>query len=63
MLTIIIIPKVKDSKEAFAVGFLTYAIFDATNYAIFEDYNGYIGIIDAIWGGVMFAIVKGISTM
>ncbi len=60
-LAYIFLPKVSDAKEAFLLGFLVYGVFDATNYAIFTKYKGTIAIVDALWGGLLFAAVKALQ--
>jgi uncharacterized membrane protein len=42
--------------EAFLFGFLIYAVYDSTNYATLNNYNLTLGIIDSLWGGVLFAL-------
>jgi len=58
MYAIFIIPKTENIYEAFIAGFLTYAIYDSTNYATLKNWNPVIAIIDSIWGGILFAIIK-----
>lgn len=41
-------------KYAFVFGLVTYAIFDLTNMAIFNNWSIGPAIIDMIWGGVVF---------
>lgn len=40
--------------EAFVLGALTYAIFDFTNLAIFNEYSVIVALQDIIWGGLLF---------
>ena len=40
--------------NAFLLGFLTYALFDGTNYALFDAWNPRTAIIDSVWGGLLF---------
>jgi len=42
--------------EAFLLGFLTYSIFDLTNYIIFKKYDIKVAILDVIWGGTLYAL-------
>lgn len=35
-------------------GFVVYAIYNATNYAIFQDYSLATAIIDTIWGTTVY---------
>ena len=49
--------------DAFVLGLLTYAIFDATNYAVFDNYDLKTAIVDAAWGGVLFWLTYNIVYM
>ena len=51
-----IIKKNFSNKEAFLLGAITYGIFDATNMALFSEYDPIIAIQDSIWGGVLFLL-------
>jgi uncharacterized membrane protein len=42
--------------DAFLLGFFIYGIFETTNMAIFKNWDYKIGIIDVIWGGLLFFI-------
>ena len=42
-------------------GLCVYGIYNATNYAIFQDYNLITGIIDTIWGMTLFSIITYIA--
>jgi len=55
----IINPK-RPAYEAFILGLMIYGVFDMTNIALFKNYNIFIGIIDIIWGGLLFYIVANI---
>jgi len=46
--------------DAFVLGLLTYAIFDATNYAVFDNYDLKTAIVDTAWGGVLFWLTYNI---
>ena len=46
--------------DAFLLGFLTYLIFDGTNYALFNNYNLKTAIVDAMWGGFLFFLTSRI---
>lgn len=43
--------------DAFILGLTTYAIYDFTNYAIFDKYPLGVGLMDTLWGGVLYALV------
>lgn len=49
--------------DAFILGFCVYGVFDATNLAIFKNYDFSIGLIDSIWGGVLFTLVTYINRL
>ena len=42
--------------RAAVLGSCTYAIFDFTNLAIFDNYRLDLAIMDSIWGGVLFGL-------
>jgi uncharacterized membrane protein len=39
-----------------SIGFLTYAIINTTNIAIFKNYNIFIALKDTLWGTFLFTI-------
>mgnify|MGYP000999468808 FL=1 len=39
-------------------GTLTYAIFDFTNHFMFEKWDIFVSLMDAIWGGILCSIVS-----
>lgn len=43
--------------DAFLLGSSTYAVFDFTNLSIFKNYNLSIGLVDSIWGGILYFLV------
>jgi len=49
--------------ESFLLGLTTYGIFDFTNYTLFENYNLLTGIMDTIWGGLLYLFVNKISKL
>lgn len=46
--------------EAFLLGFIIYGVFDTTNLAIFKKYDWKVAIMDALWGGVLFALTTSL---
>jgi len=42
----------------FLLGFLTYGVYDMTNYALFNKFNLHFAILDIIWGGILFSVVN-----
>lgn len=55
---IFIIPKTNNIFEAFLAGSLAYGIYDSTNYATLKNWDPKLAIIDSLWGGVLFSIIK-----
>lgn len=43
--------------DAFVLGATSYAIFDFTNYALFNNYPLNVGLMDTLWGGVLYSLV------
>lgn len=52
---------VKSLKYGALFGFVTYAIFNATNYAIFKNYSIATAIKDTLWGTTVFFIATYIA--
>jgi uncharacterized membrane protein len=44
--------------EAFKMGIATYAVYDFTNLAMFKNYTLSFALMDTLWGGVLFALVR-----
>jgi len=42
--------------DAFLLGALTYGIFDFTCYALLDDYDLTLAVVDMIWGGTLYAV-------
>lgn len=57
------ITKETSGVDAFLLGFLAYAIFDGTNYAIFQKYDMKTAIVDAVWGACLFWLTHKIVFM
>lgn len=47
--------------DSFLLGFLTYGIFDATNYAIISDWQLNLSIQDTFWGGLLYSLTTIIT--
>lgn len=45
-----------DMKEAFLIGACTYAVYDFTNILSFYNYDIGLGLMDVMWGGILFSI-------
>ena len=49
----------KDKKkvfDAFILGLCIYAVFELTNFAIFNKWNIQAVFLDTIWGGILFSL-------
>ena len=57
------ITKESSGWDAFLLGFLAYAIFDGTNYALFNKYDLKTAVVDAAWGGILFWLTSRIVFM
>jgi uncharacterized membrane protein len=57
------ITKESSGWDAFLLGFLAYAIFDGTNYALFDNYDLKTAVVDAAWGGILFWLTSRIVFM
>ena len=44
--------------QAFTRGVAVYAIYDFTNYALFERYDLKFALADSLWGGLLFVITR-----
>ena len=49
-----------DYLKTFGLGAGVYAVYEGTNYAIFEKWPASMVLIDTVWGGVLFVLVKGL---
>ena len=47
-----------DYTKTFLFGASVYAVYEGTNYAIFKDWPLSMVLLDTIWGGVLFLLVK-----
>ena len=43
--------------KSFLLGFIIYGIYETTNYAIFNNWDLNIVLIDSLWGGILLSIV------
>ena len=55
-----IIKENKKPLDAFLLGLSIYGIFDATNIAIFKNYDSYIAYVDMIWGGILYSLTTSL---
>lgn len=51
-----LLSRASDMKTAFLIGLCTYAVYDGTNYATLGGYELGVGLMDSLWGGVLFTI-------
>ena len=49
-----------DYLKTFGLGVGIYAVYEGTNYAIFEKWPLQMVLMDTIWGGLLFVLVKAI---
>jgi uncharacterized membrane protein len=56
-----IISKKRTLLDAFLFGLIIYAVYDSTNYALFKQWKPLLAIMDAIWGGSLFALTTFIT--
>lgn len=55
-----IIKEKKSNIDAFILGASLYGIYEYTNLALLKNWNIQTTIIDTLWGGALFVIVKNI---
>jgi len=51
-----IVLKKESITSAFLLGLSIYGVFETTNLAIFKKWYPVIGLIDTIWGGILFSL-------
>jgi len=56
-----IISKKRSLIDAFLFGLIIYAVYDSTNYALFKQWKPLLAIMDAVWGGSLFALTTFIT--
>jgi len=47
--------------KTFVLGASIYAVYEGTNYAIFQDWPATMVLMDTVWGGILFVLVKYLS--
>jgi uncharacterized membrane protein len=55
---------IKDNKtpnESFLLGAIIYGVYATTNYALINNWEPKIALIDTIWGGILFYLTTYIS--
>jgi uncharacterized membrane protein len=48
--------------ESFLVGTAIYAVYDFTNYSVFQNWDFRVAVVDTLWGGVLFTLLKVLNT-
>jgi uncharacterized membrane protein len=48
--------------DAFLLGLFVYAVYEFTNYSLFEEWSWFTVLIDTLWGGILFTLVRYFST-
>ncbi len=51
-----IIYKKQTVLDAFLLGLAVYGVYETTNLAIFKKWDPVIGLVDTIWGGILFSL-------
>ena len=49
-------------RNSVILGVVIYGVFDFTNLAIFDNYSLKLGLIDMLWGGILFGISAYVAT-
>ena len=49
-------------RNSIILGLIIYGVFDFTNLAIFDNYSLKLGLIDMLWGGILFGVSSYIAT-
>ncbi len=44
--------------ESFYLGIFVYGIYDLTTMAILKNWKWYTVVMDTLWGGILFVLVK-----
>jgi len=45
-------------KDSFLLGLFIYAVYEFTNYSIFKQWNWFTVVLDTLWGGILYALVR-----
>lgn len=48
--------------QTFGLGVGIYAVYEGTNYAIFDHWPLKMVVLDTLWGGILFVLVKWTNT-
>lgn len=60
MTLLFIIFRDNSNSKMFLLGFLSYGIYDMTNYSLLNKFDGKFALFDMIWGGTLFLITHNI---
>jgi uncharacterized membrane protein len=52
----------KSVSEAFLLGIVIYGVYETTSLGVFKEWSVKMAVIDILWGGILFALTKAIST-
>ena len=55
-----IIQKHKSIKDATILGLVIYAVYEFTNLSLFKNWSLLLGIIDTIWGALLYGLTTAI---
>lgn len=45
-------------KDTFLLGLFVYAVYEFTNYSIFNRWNWLTVLMDTLWGGILFLLIR-----
>ena len=51
-----IISRNRSLLDAFLLGMTTYGIFDFTSISVLKGYSSKLGVIDMLWGGILYMV-------
>tara|TARA_Y100000591_G_scaffold333389_1_gene376978 strand:+ start:10928 stop:11308 length:381 start_codon:yes stop_codon:yes gene_type:complete len=51
-----IVHKKQTVLDAFLLGLGVYGVYETTNLAIFKKWEPMVGIVDTLWGGILFSL-------
>jgi len=55
-----IIRRNRSVKDAALLGLTIYAVYEFTNLSLFKNWSIFIGIVDTIWGALLFGITTAV---
>ena len=57
----VLIQSARSTAEAGVIALASYAIYDFTNYSTLAKYELEFAIVDSLWGGILFMIVRTLA--